>query len=36
MGGEGALVHLTGNNVDSNTQRRIAGVRKAIAETNGR
>jgi ribose transport system substrate-binding protein len=36
MGGEGALVHLTGNNVDSNTQRRIAGVRKAIAETNGK
>ena len=36
MGGEGALVHLTGNNVDSNTQRRIAGVRKAIAETDGK
>ncbi len=36
IGGEGAIVHLTGNNVDSNTQRRIAGVKKAIAETNGK
>jgi ribose transport system substrate-binding protein len=35
MGGHGTLVHLTGNNVDSNTQRRIAGVKKAVAETNG-
>ncbi|WP_214319425.1 sugar ABC transporter substrate-binding protein [Nonomuraea sediminis] len=35
MGGKGALVHLTGNNVDSNTQRRIAGVKKAIDETGG-
>ncbi|WP_406290293.1 sugar ABC transporter substrate-binding protein [Embleya sp. NBC_00896] len=35
MGGHGNLVHLTGNNVDSNTQRRIAGVKKAVAETNG-
>lgn len=35
MGGKGNLVHLTGNAVDSNTQRRIAGVAKAIAETNG-
>ncbi|WP_331772873.1 sugar ABC transporter substrate-binding protein (plasmid) [Embleya sp. NBC_00888] len=35
MGGHGSLVHLTGNNVDSNTQRRIAGVKKAVAETNG-
>jgi ribose transport system substrate-binding protein len=35
MGGKGNLVHLTGNNVDSNTQRRIAGVEKAVAETNG-
>ncbi len=35
MGGKGNLVHLTGNNVDSNTQRRIAGVKKAIDETNG-
>ncbi|RSM71878.1 sugar ABC transporter substrate-binding protein [Kibdelosporangium aridum] len=33
MGGQGSLVHLTGNNVDSNTQRRIAGVKKAIDET---
>lgn len=36
MGGSGNLVHLTGNNVDSNTQRRIAGVNKAVAETNGK
>ncbi|GAA0960267.1 sugar ABC transporter substrate-binding protein [Kribbella koreensis] len=36
IGGEGTIVHLTGNNVDSNTQRRIAGVKKAIAETNGK
>lgn len=35
MGGTGTLVHLTGNNVDANTQRRIAGVEKAVAETNG-
>ncbi|ANJ27508.1 sugar ABC transporter substrate-binding protein [Agromyces aureus] len=35
MGGKGNLVHLTGNNVDSNTQRRIAGVEKAVDETNG-
>jgi ribose transport system substrate-binding protein len=35
MGGKGNLVHLTGNNVDSNTQRRIAGVKKAVDETNG-
>ncbi len=35
MGGKGVLVHLTGNNVDSNTQRRIEGVKKAVAETNG-
>jgi len=35
MGGKGNLVHLTGNKVDSNTQRRIAGVEKAVAETNG-
>jgi ribose transport system substrate-binding protein len=32
MGGQGNLVHLTGNKVDSNTQRRIAGVQKAIDE----
>ncbi|HEY0619039.1 MAG TPA: substrate-binding domain-containing protein, partial [Kribbella sp.] len=36
IGGQGTIVHLTGNNVDSNTQRRIAGVKKAIAETNGK
>lgn len=36
IGGEGTIVHLTGNNVDSNTQRRIAGVKKAIAETGGK
>lgn len=35
MGGKGNLVHLTGNAVDSNTQRRIAGVAKAVAETKG-
>jgi ribose transport system substrate-binding protein len=35
MGGKGVLAHLTGNNTDSNTQRRIAGVKKAVAETNG-
>jgi ribose transport system substrate-binding protein len=36
MGGSGTLVHLTGNNSDSNTQRRIAGVAKAVAETHGK
>jgi ribose transport system substrate-binding protein len=36
MGGQGKLVHLTGNNVDSNTQRRIAGVQKAVTETGGK
>ena len=36
MGGQGVLVHLTGNNVDSNTQRRIAGVKKAIDATGGK
>jgi len=36
MGGQGKLVHLTGNNVDSNTQRRIAGVKKAVDETGGK
>jgi ribose transport system substrate-binding protein len=36
MGGQGNLVHLTGNNVDSNTQRRIAGVKKAIDESGGK
>lgn len=36
MGGKGALVHLTGNNVDANTQLRVKGVRKAVAETGGK
>jgi ribose transport system substrate-binding protein len=36
MGGKGNLVHLTGNKVDSNTQRRIAGVQQAVAETGGK
>jgi ribose transport system substrate-binding protein len=36
MGGQGVLVHLTGNNVDSNTQRRIAGVKKVIDATGGK
>lgn len=36
MGGQGNLVHLTGNKVDSNTQRRIAGVKKAVDETGGK
>ena len=30
MGGSGNLVHLTGNKVDSNTQRRMAGVQQAV------
>lgn len=36
IGGQGNLVHLTGNKVDSNTQRRIAGVQKAVDETGGK
>lgn len=36
IGGEGTLVHMTGNNVDSNTQRRIEGVQRAIDETGGK
>lgn len=36
MRGKGNLVHLTGNAVDANTVRRIAGVKKAIAETKGK
>ncbi|MEV4312110.1 sugar ABC transporter substrate-binding protein [Actinocrispum sp. NPDC049592] len=36
MGGQGVLVHMTGNNVDSNTQRRIAGVKKAVDESGGK
>lgn len=35
MDGEGAVVHLTGNAVDSNTVRRIEGVQRAIDETSG-
>jgi ribose transport system substrate-binding protein len=35
MGGVGNLVHLTGNAVDSNTQRRIEGVQRAVDETDG-
>jgi ribose transport system substrate-binding protein len=36
IGGSGTLVHLTGNKVDSNTQRRMAGVQQAIDETGGK
>ncbi|MFE7243080.1 sugar ABC transporter substrate-binding protein [Streptomyces sp. NPDC057580] len=36
MGGKGALVHLTGNNVDANTQLRRKGVEKAVKETGGK
>jgi len=36
MGGKGNLVHLTGNAVDSNTIRRMDGVKKAVAETKGK
>jgi ribose transport system substrate-binding protein len=36
MGGQGNLVHLTGNKVDSNTQRRIAGIQKAVDEAGGK
>jgi ribose transport system substrate-binding protein len=36
MGGQGVLVHLTGNNVDSNTKRREAGVKKAVDEAGGK
>jgi ribose transport system substrate-binding protein len=36
MGGQGNLVHLTGNKTDSNTQRRMAGVQQAVAETHGK
>jgi hypothetical protein len=35
IGGKGTIVHMTGNNVDSNTQRRIEGVKRAIDETDG-
>lgn len=36
MGGKGSLVHLTGNNVDANTQLRMKGVEKAVKETGGK
>ncbi|WP_019069518.1 sugar ABC transporter substrate-binding protein [Streptomyces hokutonensis] len=36
MGGHGVLVHLTGNNVDANTQLRIKGVGRAVRETGGK
>jgi ribose transport system substrate-binding protein len=36
MGGSGNLVHLTGNKTDSNTQRRIAGVKRAVSESGGK
>ncbi|MEW2489745.1 substrate-binding domain-containing protein [Streptomyces sp. NPDC048411] len=36
MDGKGALVHLTGNNVDANTQLRKRGVEKAVKETGGK
>ncbi|WP_326667765.1 substrate-binding domain-containing protein [Streptomyces sp. NBC_01257] len=36
MGGKGTLVHLTGNNVDANTQLRMKGVSKAVSETGGK
>jgi ribose transport system substrate-binding protein len=36
IGGKGTIAHLTGNKVDSNTQRRIAGVQKAVDETGGK
>ncbi|MFJ5261818.1 substrate-binding domain-containing protein [Streptomyces sp. NPDC088387] len=36
MGGKGSLVHVTGNNVDANTQLRIKGVKKAVDESGGK
>jgi ribose transport system substrate-binding protein len=36
IGGEGTIVHLTGLNVDSNTQRRKQGVDEAVAATQGK
>ncbi|WP_405958905.1 hypothetical protein [Streptomyces phaeochromogenes] len=36
MGGRGTLVHLTGNNVDANTQLRIKGVAQAVKESGGK
>ncbi|MGW1788441.1 sugar ABC transporter substrate-binding protein [Streptomyces tubercidicus] len=36
MGGKGKIVHLTGNNVDANTQLRIKGVGRAVQESGGK
>ncbi|ADB35890.1 sugar ABC transporter, periplasmic sugar-binding protein [Kribbella flavida DSM 17836] len=36
IGGEGTIVHLTGSTGDPTTQRRIAGVQKAVGETGGK
>ncbi|MGX1908202.1 substrate-binding domain-containing protein [Streptomyces phaeochromogenes] len=36
MGGRGTLIHLTGNNVDANTQLRIKGVAQAVKESGGK
>ncbi|MGW7622115.1 substrate-binding domain-containing protein [Streptomyces antimycoticus] len=36
MGGKGTIVHLTGNNVDANTQLRIKGVARAVKESGGK
>jgi ribose transport system substrate-binding protein len=36
MGGKGAILHGTGLLIDPNTQRRIAAVKKAVAETGGK
>lgn len=36
MGGKGVLVHLTGNNVDANTQRRKQGVQEVVDKTGGK
>src|SRR5437762_2389638 len=36
MGGKGAIMHATGFLVDPNTQLRIAAVKKAVKETNGK
>jgi ribose transport system substrate-binding protein len=35
MGGQGKIVHLTGNLIDPNTTLREQAVQKAVAETNG-
>jgi ribose transport system substrate-binding protein len=36
MGGKGAILHGTGLLIDPNTKRRIAAVKKAVAETHGK